>query len=202
VLPYRPFRPCPKKALWWIEKISLMTGLVALILCGAINLNTYLFQKKEKAYLAQILLARHNSQEMPPPPLNNGGLIGEIDIPCLGISAVILNGSDERSLSLGVGHIPGTAFPDEPGNVSLAAHRDTFDSCLSPRSLVNSRPLREDSRAPVPPALRSSRNFAPDSFTIAAAMKSQPAKRVNIPDIDLFLTGPGDCRIASRNLLR
>ena len=29
------------------------------------------------------------------------------------------------------GHIPGTAFPDEPGNVGIAGHRDTFFRKLS-----------------------------------------------------------------------
>jgi sortase A len=35
-------------------------------------------------------------------------------------------GSDARTLRLAVGHIGGTAFPGEPGNIGLAAHRDTF----------------------------------------------------------------------------
>jgi sortase A len=42
------------------------------------------------------------------------------------VSAVVRAGSDSRTLRLAVGHIPGTALPGEPGNVGLAAHRDTF----------------------------------------------------------------------------
>ena len=126
VLLRRPSRVRPKTLSWWVEKILLMVGLIAFSLWGAISLQTYLFQKREKAYLAQLSLAYHSPREKLSLPSNNGDFIGEIDIPDVGISAIILEGSDERSLRLGVGHIPGTAFPGMPGNVSLAAHRDTF----------------------------------------------------------------------------
>jgi sortase A len=54
------------------------------------------------------------------------GLIGEIEIARIGLSAVVLEGDTESSLSAGVGHVTGTAFPGEAGNVALAAHRDTY----------------------------------------------------------------------------
>jgi sortase A len=44
----------------------------------------------------------------------------------VGLSVIVLEGSDTLSLRLGVGHIRGTALPGEPGNVVLAGHRDTF----------------------------------------------------------------------------
>jgi sortase A len=53
-------------------------------------------------------------------------MIGRIEIPRLGVSAVVKAGSDARTLRLAVGHIPGTALPGEQGNVGLAGHRDTF----------------------------------------------------------------------------
>jgi sortase A len=55
-----------------------------------------------------------------------GSTIGRIEIPRLGVSAVIRAGSDARTLSLAVGFIPGTSLPGELGNVGLAGHRDTF----------------------------------------------------------------------------
>jgi len=42
------------------------------------------------------------------------------------VSAIVRAGSDARTLRLAIGHISGTALPGEPGNVGLAAHRDTF----------------------------------------------------------------------------
>ena len=55
-----------------------------------------------------------------------GDPLGRLEIPRLHLSAVVLEGDDDRTLKLGVGHVPGTALPDRPGNVALAAHRDSF----------------------------------------------------------------------------
>ena len=52
--------------------------------------------------------------------------VGEIDIPAIGLEAMVLEGDDERTLRLAVGHIPGTAIPGPSGNVGIAGHRDTF----------------------------------------------------------------------------
>jgi sortase A len=42
----------------------------------------------------------------------------------LGLSAPVVEGIEGRSLRRAVGHVPGTAFPGEAGNVVLAGHRD------------------------------------------------------------------------------
>ncbi|HNX48517.1 MAG TPA: class D sortase [Thermoanaerobaculaceae bacterium] len=60
----------------------------------------------------------------PPRPALAPGVVGMISIPRLGISAVIKEGADSATLSLAVGHIPGTARFGEPGNVGVAAHRN------------------------------------------------------------------------------
>ncbi|MGB8541883.1 MAG: VWA domain-containing protein [Candidatus Acidiferrales bacterium] len=52
-------------------------------------------------------------------------VLGRLEIPRLNISAVIVEGSDDESLKLGPGHVPGTALPGEPGNVAIAGHRNT-----------------------------------------------------------------------------
>ncbi len=54
------------------------------------------------------------------------GLVGRIEIPHAGISAMIVEGTTAGALRRGVGHVTGTAFPGERGNVGLAGHRDTF----------------------------------------------------------------------------
>lgn len=53
-------------------------------------------------------------------------LIGRIEIPHIGLSAIISEGIAAETLRRAVGHIPGTALPGEGGNVGLAGHRDTF----------------------------------------------------------------------------
>ena len=55
-----------------------------------------------------------------------GALLGSISIPSVHVSSVILEGADDHTLALSVGHIPGTALPGREGNVALAGHRDTF----------------------------------------------------------------------------
>src|SRR5580704_6982648 len=52
-------------------------------------------------------------------------VLGRLEIPRLNISAVIVEGSDDESLKLGPGHVPGTALPGELGNVAIAGHRNT-----------------------------------------------------------------------------
>lgn len=53
------------------------------------------------------------------------GFVGRIEIPRIGLDAVVLADVDDRSLDLGAGHLSKTALPDEPGNVVLAGHRDS-----------------------------------------------------------------------------
>ena len=52
--------------------------------------------------------------------------VGELEIPVVGLSAMIAEGDAPGVLRVAVGHVPGTALPGEHGNVVLAAHRDTF----------------------------------------------------------------------------
>jgi sortase A len=50
---------------------------------------------------------------------------GRFELPRLGLSALVAEGVDDATLGVAIGHVPGTAFPGEPGNVALAGHRDT-----------------------------------------------------------------------------
>jgi sortase A len=70
--------------------------------------------------------ASHSKSRGLYPSPRNGQTVGRIEIPRLGVAAVIKAGTDARTLQLAVGHIPGTSLPGEPGNVALAGHRDTF----------------------------------------------------------------------------
>lgn len=44
----------------------------------------------------------------------------------LQLEVPVLDGTDELSLNRGVGHIRGTAYPGEDGNIGIAGHRDGF----------------------------------------------------------------------------
>jgi sortase A len=49
-----------------------------------------------------------------------------LEIPRLAVSAAVLEGDDDRTPKVAVGHLLDTALPWEDGNMALAGHRDTF----------------------------------------------------------------------------
>jgi LPXTG-site transpeptidase (sortase) family protein len=61
-----------------------------------------------------------------PVDLSEGGLIGKLEIPQIGLSVMVLQGVEEDTLLLGAGHVPGTPLPGGEGNFVIAGHRDTF----------------------------------------------------------------------------
>jgi sortase A len=55
-----------------------------------------------------------------------GDLVGKLEIPRVGISVMILQGTEDATLIAGAGHVTETPLPDAEGNVAIAAHRDTY----------------------------------------------------------------------------
>jgi sortase A len=58
--------------------------------------------------------------------LTEGEVIGELNVPRLGVKAIVVQGDSQSVLRRAVGHIPDTSLPGQLGNVVLAGHRDTF----------------------------------------------------------------------------
>ena len=61
----------------------------------------------------------------PEPAVAPGTVLGEIDVPRLGLSYVLLEGTDDRTLRRSVGHVEGTGLLGSAGNIGIAGHRDT-----------------------------------------------------------------------------
>jgi sortase A len=55
-----------------------------------------------------------------------GTPLARLEAPSLGLSATVLEGSDDRTLNRAAGHIEDTPLPGERGNVGIAGHRDTI----------------------------------------------------------------------------
>jgi sortase A len=118
-----------------LERILLIVAIACLGYYGYVSAETMLYQAQENRALDELLL-RNRTEDVSPAnatprvprerTVAAGDTVGRIEIPRLGVSAIIKAGTDARTLQLAVGHIPGTAFPGEPGNIGLAAHRDTF----------------------------------------------------------------------------
>ena len=109
----------------WLEGLFLVLGSVCLGYYLYMVGEARLYQSFEDKELDTILASRSASPARRLPPAQ-GSTVGRIEIPRLGVSAVIRAGSDARTLQLAVGYIPGTALPGENGNLGLAGHRDTF----------------------------------------------------------------------------
>lgn len=127
VLPTLPAnaRKCLGTFLRWTGDALLLVAIACLGWYVSDSLQARLYGAYEETRLADALKSVEHVKG-PPPPRNNGDFIGQLDIPRIGVRAIILEGDDDHTLRFGVGHIPGTALPGEQGNISLAGHRDSF----------------------------------------------------------------------------
>jgi sortase A len=57
---------------------------------------------------------------------DDGQPLGRIRIASIGVSSVVVAGTDTASLRLGPGHYPGTPLPGARGTVAIAGHRTTY----------------------------------------------------------------------------
>jgi sortase A len=64
----------------------------------------------------------------PPEPIvvNEGDPIAIIEMPTIGVTKYVVAGVQTADLKKGPGHYPGTPFPGELGNASIAGHRTTY----------------------------------------------------------------------------
>jgi sortase A len=60
------------------------------------------------------------------PNLQEGHAIGRIKIDRIGLSIVVVQGTDTASLQKGPGHYTNTPIPGQPGTVAIAGHRTTY----------------------------------------------------------------------------
>jgi sortase A len=109
------------RALFVASGVFLAGGLLALAYAAYVVTEAKTFQTIE---LRRFERARQTAAAEP--PLVEGGPIGEIRIPRLGLAAMVLQGDSDEVLRLAVGHLAETALPGDSGNVVLAGHRDTF----------------------------------------------------------------------------
>ncbi len=106
-------------------------GALLCSLCAGAYLERCFYQAAENRRLEEALRSNGTRSVPVPTPRESsrraeGSLVGRLEIRRLGLSAIVLEGSDSRTLSLGVGRIAETADPGQDGNVVLSGHRDTF----------------------------------------------------------------------------
>jgi sortase A len=111
------------RAASWIESLLWVLGCAALGYCAFLWGRAQYDQAQGSRMVDQ---GRFDVKARPAA----GSLVGRIEIPRLKLSAVIFEGTDDRTLYRGVGHLAGSATPGKRGNLVLAGHRDTFFASL------------------------------------------------------------------------
>ncbi len=134
--------------LRWARLLFLVVGVLTLSYCTFVLINTWAFQtyqtwRFERALKDAPQSARNVSQpgstQLPDQGDADreravsfgidglaGSPLGRIEISSIGLTAMIMEGIDGKTLRHAVGHISGTPLPGQQGNVALAGHRDTF----------------------------------------------------------------------------
>ena len=122
-----------RASLRWVERILLVLGLVLIGLWFKNNTEARASRSAATRKLEGARLvggtdtsARRLSKEPWFPEKLASGVFARIEIPRLGISALIAEGAEPSKLERAVGHISTTAFPGQPGNCALAGHSDRF----------------------------------------------------------------------------
>jgi sortase A len=114
--------------LRWAQGILFATAGLTLGYCLFFLADMWFYQEWQGEELER--LAARASLKAPVAPeaavVPKGGVVGLLEIPRLGVSAVVAQGTDEGTLRHAVGHIEDTALPGLGGNVGIAGHRDTF----------------------------------------------------------------------------
>jgi sortase A len=120
-----------------------MLGTLLLGYCGFVLLDAELFQSRQSARFEQAIQSAQPLAASAAPPAASsealaapaGGMatsvdesaaLGRIEISRIGLTAMIMEGIDNRTLRRAVGHFPGTELPGQQGNFVIAGHRDTF----------------------------------------------------------------------------
>src|SRR5215467_10157470 len=113
-----------------VAYLLVIAGGAALGWCLAMLADAYLAQRFAREQLASTpppITSRRSPLSPPSGATPDAGTpLAELSIPRIGLSLIVLQGSDEETLHKGLGHIEHTSLPGESGNVAIAGHRDSF----------------------------------------------------------------------------
>jgi len=118
-----------------ISKATLLRAAYYLFLAGGLLGLGYAAYEIFSAYTYQVSKTSTFERAIPGPAPSSSGnvnvaaageVIGEMEIPRLGIKVMVAQGVSPDVLARAVGHTPETPLPGEWGNVAFAGHRDTF----------------------------------------------------------------------------
>lgn len=117
-----------------VRRLCLCLGIAALSYAGGMLAYADVSQRYQswKFDRETAMDIRPIAAVMPDEPtgLQDGDLIGRLEIPRIHLSVMIFHGVGDDVLARGAGHVPGTPLPGADGNAAIAGHRDTFFRAL------------------------------------------------------------------------
>jgi len=123
--------------LRWCSRLCLLIGLAAIAWCVYFWVDARVDQIVQRQRFDAISLRKDpdpapvvGRDVLETPKLAIGSVLGQMEIPRIGISLMVLEGDSDPILRRAAGHLESTAIPGQPGNVAIAAHRDTFFRAL------------------------------------------------------------------------
>lgn len=131
--------PEAAESAWDMRRIARIAGLLlvglsivlALFIAFEFLFSGVVEQRHQRALLPELqqrmALTTFDSRTEPVP----SGPIGLIQIPSLGVSQVVVQGSSTADLQQGPGHLPGTVLPGEFGNAVIIGHRRLYGGPFS-----------------------------------------------------------------------
>jgi sortase A len=108
----------------WSSTALITCAAGALGYCAFVLADMWTFQKDSSRKIDQLHVRLTPSSGSAINAMS--GLVGRMEIPRLGISLAVAEGTGEATLRRAAGHIEGTELPGQPGNVGIAGHRDTL----------------------------------------------------------------------------
>src|ERR687891_1864708 len=117
-----------RAVLRFLASVMMVSG--ALLITDAVI--TVVWQEPVSAFVAEREQAALKEALFDPParvlrrdPLQ-GDAIARIEIPAIGVSDYVVEGTDTGDLRKGPGHYPETPLPGDPGTSAIAGHRTTY----------------------------------------------------------------------------
>jgi sortase A len=117
-----------RAVLRFLASVMMVSGALLIADAGA----TLLWQEPVSAVVAEREQAQLKDALFDPPervlrrrPLK-GDAIARIEIPAIGVSEYVVEGTDTADLRKGPGHYPDTPLPGDRGTSAIAGHRTTY----------------------------------------------------------------------------
>jgi sortase A len=117
-----------RAVLRFVASVMMVSGVLLIADAAA----TLLWQEPVSAFVAERQQVALEDALFDPPervlrrePLE-GDAIAHLEIPAIGVSEYVVEGTDTGSLRKGPGHYPDTPLPGDPGTAAIAGHRTTY----------------------------------------------------------------------------